>query len=338
MSFLSVTPEQIESAAQDLLGIRDTLSDATATAAMPTTGVLAAAEDEVSTAIASMFSALGQQYQLVSAQASAFHDEFVKRMNAGVGAYLSTEVANAENNLLNAVNSPIRELLGGAGVGTGPAASSGGILGSAEDVVAKITAAVQAAEPGLAQGGSELLLAGQTAVTGINQLQPAFGYLGQAGSAFVAAGTDAGIGFGYLGSATTELVGGVGAIGAGLGSVASGVGLVVSVVPQLLTPVSIATVVPSLVGGVGLVGTGVVGIVGGVHELTLVYPNVVSGIAALEQAGGEFSQGMSYVTLAQQAAAPGLATLQIAGTQFVQGVSDVQTGANAAAAVLGLGS
>jgi hypothetical protein len=334
MSFLSVTPEQLESAAQDLLGIRDTLSDATATAAVPTTGVLAAAEDEVSTAIASMFSAHGQQYQLVSAQASAFHDEFVKRMNAGVGAYLSTEVANAENNLLNAVNSPIRELLGGAT----PAASSGGILGAAEDVVAKITAAVQAAEPGLAKGGSELLLAGQGVVTGVNQLQPAFNDLTLAGNSFVAFGTDAAVGLGDLGSAAAELVGGIGAIGAGLGSVASGVGLVVSVVPQLLTPVSIATIVPSIVGGVGLVGTGVVGIVGGVHELTLIGGNVTNGIAALGKAGTEFSQGLGYVTLAQQAAAPGLATLQIAGTQFAQGLTDVKTGADAAAAVLGLGS
>jgi hypothetical protein len=30
----------------------------------------------------------------------------VNLMNAGAGAYLSTEVANAEQNLLNAVNAP----------------------------------------------------------------------------------------------------------------------------------------------------------------------------------------------------------------------------------------
>ena len=39
---------------------------------MPTTGVLAAAEDEVSLAIASMFSTLAREYQPLSAQAASF--------------------------------------------------------------------------------------------------------------------------------------------------------------------------------------------------------------------------------------------------------------------------
>ena len=112
MSFLGVTPEQIESAAQDLAGIRSALSESSAAAAAPTTVVVAAAEDEVSTAIASMFGDFGRRYQVLNAQATAFHDEFVNLLNAGAGAYISTEVANAKNNLLNAVNAPVQELLG----------------------------------------------------------------------------------------------------------------------------------------------------------------------------------------------------------------------------------
>lgn len=63
MQFLSVIPEQVESAAQDLAGIRSALSASYAAAAGPTTAVVSAAEDEVSTAIASIFGAYGRQCQ-----------------------------------------------------------------------------------------------------------------------------------------------------------------------------------------------------------------------------------------------------------------------------------
>lgn len=57
---------------------RAALSEATAAAAIPTTQVLAAAADEVSAAIAELFGAHGQEFQALSAQASAFHDRFVR--------------------------------------------------------------------------------------------------------------------------------------------------------------------------------------------------------------------------------------------------------------------
>jgi hypothetical protein len=70
----------------------------------------------------------------------------------------------------------------------------------------------------------------------------------------------------------------------------------------------------------------------------LVHPNVAAGIVALQQAGTEISQAVSYVTMAQQAAAPALAMLQSAGAEFAQSASDVKMGMDAAAAALGLGS
>lgn len=112
MQFLSVIPEQVESAAQDLAGIRSALSASYAAAAGPTTAVVSAAEDEVSTAIASIFGAYGRQCQVLSAQASAFHDEFVNLLKTGATAYRNTEFANAQSNVLNAVNAPARSLLG----------------------------------------------------------------------------------------------------------------------------------------------------------------------------------------------------------------------------------
>src|SRR6185437_692700 len=111
MSFLSVVPEQIEFAAQDLASIRSALAESSAAAAAPTTGVLAAAEDEVSIAIASVFGGFGRQYQALSVQAAAFHEEFVNALSAGVRSYVATELANAESNLLHPVSAPAQGLL-----------------------------------------------------------------------------------------------------------------------------------------------------------------------------------------------------------------------------------
>jgi hypothetical protein len=95
MSFVSAAPELIESAAHDLSGIGSTLGEATHFAAAPTTSIAAAGADEVSVAIAALFSSHGQEFQALSAQAAAFHDEFAGLMKSGAGAYVSSEVANA---------------------------------------------------------------------------------------------------------------------------------------------------------------------------------------------------------------------------------------------------
>jgi hypothetical protein len=100
MSFVIATPELVESAAQDLAGIRSSLAEAAASAAGPTTGIATAASDEVSVAIASMFGNFGQEFQALSAQAQAFHQQFVSLMNAGAGAYVSAEAANAAQGML----------------------------------------------------------------------------------------------------------------------------------------------------------------------------------------------------------------------------------------------
>ncbi len=60
MSFVIAAPELMTPATTDVAGIVSLLSEVNAAAAVLTTGVLAAAEDEVSTAIAAVFSAHGQ--------------------------------------------------------------------------------------------------------------------------------------------------------------------------------------------------------------------------------------------------------------------------------------
>ena len=112
MSFVNVAPEIVASAAGDLEGIASSITAANAAAAAQTTGVAAAAADEVSLAIAALFGTHAQTYQALSAQASAFHHQFVQTLNAGVGAYASAEAVNVEQTLLNAVNAPTQALLG----------------------------------------------------------------------------------------------------------------------------------------------------------------------------------------------------------------------------------
>lgn len=94
MSLVSVEPEALVSAGADLTLIDGAIRQANAAAATPTTAVLAAAGDDVSTAIAALFSNVGKEYQALSIQAAAFHEQFVQNLTAGIGSYGATEAAN----------------------------------------------------------------------------------------------------------------------------------------------------------------------------------------------------------------------------------------------------
>jgi hypothetical protein len=97
MSYLVAVPENLSSAATDLATIAGTLNAANASVAAQTTGILAAAKDEVSAAIAALFSGHAQAFQAVSAQAEAFHQQFVQMLAAGAGAYAGVEAVNASH-------------------------------------------------------------------------------------------------------------------------------------------------------------------------------------------------------------------------------------------------
>lgn len=125
MSFVVTTPEIVTTAAGSLATIGSTLEDATAAAAGSTTGVAAAAADEVSLAISQLFGSYGQEFQAISAQAAAFHTEFTSLLNGSAAAYLGAEIANAGQNLANTVSAPAQTLLGrlpGAPAAAAPAA------------------------------------------------------------------------------------------------------------------------------------------------------------------------------------------------------------------------
>ncbi|TDK91057.1 PE family protein [Mycobacterium paragordonae] len=96
MSFVIAAPEQLQGAAEDLAGIRASLTDAAAAVAGPTTGIAAAAQDEISTAVASMFGSFGAEFQAVHTQAQAFGERFASSLGVAAGAYASAESAASQ--------------------------------------------------------------------------------------------------------------------------------------------------------------------------------------------------------------------------------------------------
>jgi hypothetical protein len=112
MSFVIAVPEMVASAASNLTSLGSMISEANAAAAAPTTGVAAAAGDEVSAAIASLFSSHARDFQALSAQAAAFHAQFVQALAGAGNSYAATEAANASL-LLKIVEQDVAEIVGG---------------------------------------------------------------------------------------------------------------------------------------------------------------------------------------------------------------------------------
>src|SRR5438270_588160 len=129
MSYVVTTPEMLAAAATDVGNIGSTISTASSNAAGPTTGLIPAAEDEVSTAIAKLFGAYGQEYQALVSEASAFHSDFTQALAASGNAYLEAEAANSAlmsgpSNALNTITSPIQMLFGQPAVTGGSSGAS----------------------------------------------------------------------------------------------------------------------------------------------------------------------------------------------------------------------
>lgn len=154
MTSLITVPETLASTAADVQGIGSAINAAGASAAGQTTGVMAAAEDEVSAAIANLFGAYGREYQAALSQAAAFHNEFTRALAAASSSYAQTEAANAAliSGISNEVSAPIRTLLGQTPV-TGGASSGGSSvistvrLAAADPLVALIMGGTNNPEP-----------------------------------------------------------------------------------------------------------------------------------------------------------------------------------------------
>ncbi|OBK26076.1 PE domain-containing protein [Mycobacterium asiaticum] len=142
MPYLIATPDVMTTAAAQAAGIANWTKAANLAALAPTGTLIAAASDEVSTAIASLFSGYAQEYQTLSAQVAGLQDQFAQALRAAGGAYAAAETANlgalqpVADQILGAINAPTNLLLGrpliGDGAngvaGTGQAGGDGGLL------------------------------------------------------------------------------------------------------------------------------------------------------------------------------------------------------------------
>lgn len=266
MSFVVAAPEMIQTAAQDLAGIRSVLAEAMTTVAAPTTGVVPAAGDEVSAAVAATFGNFGKEFQSLSAQAQAFHAEFVTVINAGAGAYLSAEIANAEQTLANAVNAPAQMVLGlGGAPGLGGVAAAGGtpaaggLLGGLLGGLTGTSTGGTGGLTGVLGGviGSSGLLGGLTDSTGLLG--------GLTGSTGLLGGLVGGLtgGTGGLTGILGGLTGSTGLLGGLLGGLTGGTGGLTGILGSLgnlgslgSTLGSLLPGLPNLVGGLGNTLTG----------------------------------------------------------------------------------
>ncbi len=95
MSFVNTVPEILSAAAGNLQSAGSAVTAENAVALAPTTGVVPAAADEVSTLTAMQFAAHAYMYQAVSAQAAVVHQALVTTLAASAGSYAATEAANA---------------------------------------------------------------------------------------------------------------------------------------------------------------------------------------------------------------------------------------------------
>ncbi|WP_431195869.1 PE family protein [Mycobacterium camsae] len=137
---LIAAPEALAAASADLSEIAEAIRQATASAAPSTTGIAAAAADEVSAAIARLFGGYAQSYQSVGTQVALYQRQFQQALTTGASAYAAAEAANGLSlqafeqtvgqallEAVDAVNAPVLALTGrpliGNGANAAPAAA-----------------------------------------------------------------------------------------------------------------------------------------------------------------------------------------------------------------------
>jgi hypothetical protein len=162
MSFVIVAPEAVTRAATNLAGIGSTISAANAAAAAPTAGALAAGADQVSAAVATVFSEHASAYQALSTQAEAFFAQYVvQTLNAGAAAYDGAEALNAAQ-IVSAVGQQIQQQ-------TQPLQQA--LLAGVQQVQQQIQPARQALLAGVGQIQQQTQPAQQALLAGVSQVQ-----------------------------------------------------------------------------------------------------------------------------------------------------------------------
>ncbi|MCV7341470.1 PE family protein [Mycobacterium haemophilum DSM 44634] len=95
--FVTVEPGALGAATGDLQGVGAQLAASNAAAACATTGIVPAAADEVSALNALHYSAQGELYQVIAAQAAVMHQQLADTLATGADSYVTTEATNQTN-------------------------------------------------------------------------------------------------------------------------------------------------------------------------------------------------------------------------------------------------
>ncbi|OBI94395.1 hypothetical protein A5660_12170 [Mycobacterium alsense] len=110
MAYVIATPDLMAAGAADLETIASTVQAAHLAAAPATVAVAPAAADEVSGAIASLFSQQAQDYYAQARQVAASQEQFARNLTASAASYASTE--DAIMPLLLGVDNVVRQASG----------------------------------------------------------------------------------------------------------------------------------------------------------------------------------------------------------------------------------
>lgn len=95
MSFVRTYPEHLAAAASNLQSLGVALNVGNAAAAVPTTGVVPAAADEVSILTAAQFATHAARFQELQAKAAQIQAALAATLGTSAGSYAATEAANA---------------------------------------------------------------------------------------------------------------------------------------------------------------------------------------------------------------------------------------------------
>lgn len=121
MSYVIAATNTLSTAASDIGSIGSAITAANLAAALPTTELLSAAADEVSTRIAALFGEHAANYQNLAAEAATFHEQIVRSLQSSAVSYSSAEAVGTAlvQQTLNVVNAPTLALLGRPLIGNG---------------------------------------------------------------------------------------------------------------------------------------------------------------------------------------------------------------------------
>ncbi|WP_158018269.1 PE domain-containing protein [Mycobacterium basiliense] len=217
MSYLVATPDVLATVATEAAGIGSSIEAARLAALAPTSRLLAAAADEVSTAIASLFSAHAEEYQMLGKHAAAFHEQFVQVLSNASRTYAAAEAANANSlqvladDVLAAINAPANLLLGRPLIGNGTDGAPGtGQAGGAGGILWGNGGAGGSGAPGQMGGpGGAAGLIGTGGVGGAGGIGGGHGGTGGTGGVLLGNGGDGGVG----GVGTGTILSGPGGLG-----------------------------------------------------------------------------------------------------------------------------